>query len=398
MCDRPIYLDGHSTTPLDPRVLEAMLPVLREDFGNAASVHHAYGWKAADHVEEARAAVAQLLGADPKEIVFTSGATESNNLALRGVAIARRQPGGHIITAATEHPSVLDPLERLEREGVRVTRLPVLESGLIDHEALAQSFQPDTFLVSIMHANNETGVIQDIAAIGKLCVEHGVLFHTDATQSVGKIPVNVAEQDIHLLSLSAHKLYGPKGVGALYIRRRQPRVKLEPLIDGGGHERGYRSGTLNVPGIVGLGRAAQLALNEMHDDAARLSTLRNRLRDRLFSELDELIENGDPGHRLPHSMNVSIGYIDSVALLNELPGLAVSTGSACSSAHPEPSHVIRAMAGEERARSSVRFGLTRFTTEEEIDRAAGMLIQAVRSLRAHSPLYASRPGVSPSPG
>jgi len=395
MSERPIYLDGHSTTPLDPRVLEAMIPFFREEFGNASSVHHEYGWRAAEHVDTARASVASLIGAEPKEIVFTSGATESNNLALRGAAFARRKVGGHLITAVTEHPAVLDTLERLEQEGFRVSRIPVLPNGRIDLEQLAGAFQDDTFLVSIMHANNETGVIQDIAEIGAMCSDRGVLFHTDATQSVGKIPVHVLNQNIHMLSLSAHKMYGPKGVGALYIRRRNPRVKIEAIIDGGGHERGFRSGTLNVPGIVGLGKAAELAAAEMEADAARLANLRDRLRDRLFSELDELIENGDRVHRLPHSLNVSIGYIDSVALLNELPGVAVSTGSACSSAHPEPSHVIRAMADEERARSSVRFGLTRFTTENEIDRAAELLIGAVRSLRSHSPLYASRAEVTP---
>jgi cysteine desulfurase len=368
-----------------------MLSALREDFGNASSVHHAYGWRAAECVEQARASVAGLLGVDPKEIIFTSGATESNNLALRGACLGRGESRGHLISVATEHPSVLDPLRRLEAEGHAVTILPVLPSGRIDLALLEQSIRSDTFLVSVMHANNETGVIQDIAAIGALCAGREIIFHTDATQSVGKIPVDVQGAKVHLLSLSAHKMYGPKGVGALVVRRRQPRIRLEPLFDGGGHERGLRSGTLNVPGIVGLGAAASLALMELERDAERLTALRDHLRQRLFAELDEVIENGDPANRLPHSLNVSIGYIESVALLNNLPGLAVSTGSACSSAHPEPSHVIRAMTGsEERARSSVRFGLTRFTTQEEIDRAASMVVEAVRSLRAHSPLYLTR--------
>ncbi len=390
MNERPIYLDSHSTTPLDPRVLDAMLPTLREDFGNAASVHHAYGHRAEDLVEQARVTVAALIGAEPKEIIFTSGATESNNLALLGSASARKTAGGHIITVATEHPAVLDPLHYLETQGHELTTLPVDERGRLDMQELRDAIRPNTFLVSVMVANNETGVIHDVREIGALCAERDLLFHTDATQAVGKIPVDVNAQNIHLLSLSAHKMYGPKGIGALYVRRRNPRVRLQPIVHGGGHERGLRSGTLNVPGIVGMGKAAEIALAEMNEDAKRLCALRDRLRSTLFRELDEIAENGDPDSRLPHSLNISVGYIDSVALLNALPDLAISTGSACSSAHPEPSHVIRAMVGEERARSSVRFGLSRFTTEKDIDRAAELFVQAVRSLRAHSPLYHSR--------
>ncbi len=383
----PIYLDSHATTPVDPRVLEAMLPWLTEKFGNAASNTHSYGWEAAEAVEYARDQIAAALNADPKEIIFTSGATESNNLAIKGIAEANQARGNHLVTCVTEHRAVLDPMARLEKQGFAVTRLGAGRGGLIDLDELRTAIRPETILVSIMHANNEIGVIQDIAAIGAVCAERGVPFHTDASQSAGKIPIDMATMGISLLSLSGHKLYAPKGIGVLAVRKRRPRVRLAAQLDGGGHERGLRSGTLNVPAIVALGRAMEIAAAEMTDEAARLGALRDRLRTRLFEALDGIEENGDPTHKLPHSLNVAIRYVESGALLNAVPEIAASTGSACSSAEPEPSHVLLALGeGEDHARSSVRFGLTRFTTAEEIDRAAGLIVSAVHRLRGESPM------------
>lgn len=388
----PIYLDSLATTPVDPRVVEAMLPHFTEAFGNAASITHAHGWRASEAVEAARETIAALIGAEPREIIFASGATEAANLALKGFARAHATgKRRRIVTCTTEHHAVLDPLDALEREGWEVVRLPVAPDGTLDPADVQEALGDETLLVSIMHANNETGTIQDIAAIGALCEERGAVFHTDATQAVGKIPFDVRESHVHLANFSAHKLYGPKGVGALYVRRKGPRVRLRAEIEGGGHERGLRSGTLNVPGIVGFARALEIACAEREAEAARLAALRDRLRAGLFEHLDAIEENGAPNKRLPHALNVAIHYVDSAALLNELPELALSTGSACSSADPEPSHVLLAMGrSEEHARSSVRFGLHRFTREEEVNRALELVVGAVRRLRAHSPLYAMR--------
>ncbi|MCB2156505.1 aminotransferase class V-fold PLP-dependent enzyme [bacterium] len=389
---RPVYFDSHATTPVDPRVLEAMLPFFTEHFGNASSTAHEFGLAAADAVDGVRRGVAEGLGAEPREIVFTSGATESNNLALRGVAEALKKRGNHIVTCATEHHAVLDPLVRLDRHGFDVTVLPVEPDGRLDSERLREAIRDETILVSVMFANNEIGVLHDVAAIGAVCAERGILFHTDATQAVGKVPIDVRALGIHLLSLSAHKLYGPKGVGALYVRRSEPRVRLIPQIEGGGQERGIRSGTLNVPGIVGLGKALEVALEDLPEESVRLAGLRDRLRERLLAELDEVVENGSVEHRLPHSLSLSFGYVEGGALVNALrEDLAISTGSACSSEDPEPSHVLTALGrSRELARATLRFGLTRFTTIEEVDFAAQRVVDAVRRLRSHSPLYEMR--------
>lgn len=381
---RPIFLDAHSTTPVDPRVLEAMLPYLTGAFGNASSVHHAYGSEARDAVEQARGEVAALIGAEADEIIFTSGATESNNLALRGAATTRRDRPA-LVSSVVEHPAVLDPLKRLQREGHPVTLVGVDRQGALDVGALDHAIDEKTALVSIMHANNETGVVSDLAAVGGLAAERGAWLHTDASQSAGKIPIDVRAMGVHLLSLSAHKMYGPKGVGALYVRRRDPRVRLAPLVDGGGHEAGLRSGTLNVPGIVGLGAACALARREMEADAVRLAGLRDRLLALLSAGIEGLEQNGDPARRLPHSLNVAIPWVDSNTLLQTLTSVAASAGSACSSAQPHPSHVLMAMFGDEdRVRSSLRLGLTRFTTPEEIEAAAAAIATAVGRLRAAS--------------
>jgi len=387
---RPIYLDSHSTTPLDPRVLDAMLPFLRESFGNAASVNHPYGWEAKDAVDAARETVAQAIGAEPREIVFTSGATESVNLAIKGALEAAGDGPRHVVTCATEHRAVLDTCRRLERRGVETTVLPVRDDGTLDYAELAAAIRPETALVSLMHANNEIGVIHDIAAVGALCAERGVLLHVDAAQSLGKIDVDARAMGAHLLSFSGHKFHGPKGVGGLYVRRSNPRVKLAAQMDGGGHERAMRSGTLNVPGIVGMARALGIAVEERAADAARTRWLRDLLRDRIAVDTRDVHENGAREPRLAHSLNLAFQGVDSVALLNAVPEIAVSTGSACSSADPDPSHVIMALgpgpfaSAEERARCSVRFGLSRFTTEEEVERAAFLVIAAVRRLRAHA--------------
>ncbi|HUQ94380.1 MAG TPA: IscS subfamily cysteine desulfurase [Bryobacteraceae bacterium] len=384
----PIYMDYHATTPLDPRVLEAMMPFLTNKFGNAASRNHSFGWEAEEATEKARKQIADLIGATPKEIIFTSGATESNNLALKGVAEMYAEKGNHIITPATEHKATLDTCKRLEKNGYRITYLPVLANGLIDLDMLRESITDKTILVSIMYANNEIGVIQPVAEIGKICKEKGILFHTDAVQAVGKVPVNVIKDNIDLLSLSGHKLYGPKGVGALYVRRKSPRVQLTAQIDGGGHERGMRSGTLNVPGIVGLGEACAICQKEMAQESKRLSALRDKLKDRLLASLDEVYINGSIESRLPHNLNISFAYVEGESLLMGINDVAVSSGSACTSATLEPSYVLKALgAGDDLAHSSIRFGLGRFTTEEEVDYVTEKVIDVVRKLRDLSPLY-----------
>jgi cysteine desulfurase len=384
----PIYLDNHATTPLDPRVLAAMMPYLTDHFGNAASRNHAFGWQAEEAVEKGRKQIAGLIGANAKEIIFTSGATESNNLAIKGVAQMYAEKGNHIITAASEHKAVLDTCKHLEKEGCRITYLPLKADGLIDLDMLREAITDKTILVSIMYANNEIGVLQPIREIGKICKERGVLFHTDAVQAVGKVPVNVIQDNIDILSLSGHKIYGPKGIGALYVRRKSPRVQLTAQIDGGGHERGMRSGTLNVPGIVGLGEACAIAQKEMAEEAARLSSLRDYLKDRLTKELDEIYINGSEEHRLPNNLNMSFAYVEGESLLMGINDIAVSSGSACTSATLEPSYVLKALGmGDDLAHSSIRFGLGRFNTKEEVDYTADRLIDVVRKLRELSPLY-----------
>ncbi len=384
----PIYLDNHATTPMDPRVLDAMLPYFTEKFGNAASRNHSFGWESEVAVENARKQIASLIGASPKEIIFTSGATESNNLAIKGVAEMYAERGNHIITAATEHKAVLDTCKHLEKRGYRVTYLPLQQNGLIDLEMLKAAFTDKTILVTIMYANNEIGVIQPIAEIGRMCKERGVLFHTDAVQAVGKVPVNVIADNIDILSLTGHKIYGPKGVGALYVRRRNPRVQITSQMDGGGHERGMRSGTLNVPGIVGLGEACAIAQKEMAEEAKRLGYLRDKLRNKLEAELDEVYINGTMEHHLPNNLNISFAYVEGESLLMGINDIAVSSGSACTSATREPSYVLKALgAGDDIAHSSIRFGLGRFNTEEEVDYAAAKVIDVVRKLRELSPLY-----------
>ncbi len=384
----PIYLDNHATTPLDPRVLDAMMPYFTEKFGNAASRNHAFGWEAEQAVDIARKQIADLIGATPKEIVFTSGATESNNLAIKGVAEMYAERGNHIITAATEHKAVLDTCKHLEKRGYRITYLPLKADGLVDLDMLREAITDKTILVSIMYANNEIGVLQPIAEIGKICKSRNVLFHTDGVQAVGKVPVNVIKDNIDLLSLSGHKIYGPKGVGALYVRRKGPRVQLTAQMDGGGHERGMRSGTLNVPGIVGLGEACAICQREMPEEAARLGSLRDKLKKKLESELDEVFINGTMEHRLPNNLNISFAYVEGESLLMGINDIAVSSGSACTSATLEPSYVLKALGvGDDLAHTSIRFGLGRFTTEDEIDYVADRVIQVVKKLRELSPLY-----------
>jgi cysteine desulfurase len=384
----PIYMDNHATTPLDPRVLEAMLPYFTEKFGNPASRNHPFGWAAEEGVENARAQIANLIGATAKEIIFTSGATESNNLAIKGVAEMYREKGNHIITAVTEHKAVLDTCKRLEKYGYRVTYLPVQKDGLIDLEDLKRAIDDKTILVTIMAANNEIGVLQPIEAIGKVCRERGVLFHTDAVQAVGKVPIDVNKQNIDLMSITAHKLYGPKGVGALYVRRKNPRVQVSALIDGGGHERGMRSGTLNVPSIVGLGKACAIASEEMAAESKRLAGLRERLKESIMSRLDETYINGSVEHRLPGNLNISFAYVEGESLLMGINDIAVSSGSACTSATLEPSYVLKALgAGDDLAHSSIRFGIGRFNTEAEVDYVADKVVSTVLKLRELSPLY-----------
>lgn len=382
----PIYLDNNATTRTDPRVLESMLPYFSTFYGNAASRSHAFGWQADEAVELARNNVAALIGADPKEIIWTSGATESDNLALKGVAEMYAGRGEHIVTVATEHPAILDAAKHLQAQGNRVTYLGVDRHGLVDLGELAAALTDRTVLVSVMLANNETGTIQPLAPVSALCRAQGILLHTDATQAVGKIPVDVNALGVDLLSLSAHKMHGPKGVGALYVRRKDPRVRLTPQMDGGGHERGFRSGTLNVPGIVGLGAAARLCQAQSESDGTRLRHLRDRLHAGIADALPDVSLNGHPVERLPNTLNLSFGGVESEALLANLPDIAVSSGSACSSASIEPSHVLKAMGLTDRAaHSSLRFSLSRDTTEEEIKRVIDRVVQAARRLRDLSP-------------
>ena len=385
----PIYMDYHATTPVDPRVVEAMIPFFSSHFGNAASRNHSFGWEAEEGVDKARKQVAALINAaSPKEIIFTSGATESDNLAVKGVAEMYRDKGNHIITMVIEHKAILDTCKRLEKHGCEVTYLPVSKEGLIDLDELRAAFTDKTILVTIMYANNEIGVLQPIEEIGKICKEKGVLFHTDAVQAAGKIPFDVQAMNVDLASLSAHKMYGPKGVGALYVRRRKPRVQVSAIIDGGGHERGMRSGTLNVPGIVGFGKACEIAQQEMADESGRMLQLRSRLLEGFQSKLDEIYVNGSMEHRLPHSVNISFAYVEGESLLMGINDVAVSSGSACTSATLEPSYVLKALGvGEELAHTSIRFGLGRFTTEEEVDYVVDRVVETVTRLRELSPLY-----------
>jgi cysteine desulfurase len=384
----PIYMDNQATTPLDPRVLEAMLPYFTDKFGNAASRNHEFGWKAEEAVENARAQIARLIRATPREIVFTSGATESDNLAIKGVAESYRAKGHHIVTQATEHKAVLDSCKRLEKYGYEVTVLPVAHDGLIDLDELRRAITPKTILISIMYANNEIGVVQPIEEIGKIAKEKGVFFHVDGVQAAGKIPVDVQRDGIDLLSISAHKIYGPKGVGALYVRRKNPRVQLSAIIDGGGHERGMRSGTLNVTGIIGLGKACELCQQEMAQETAKLSRLRDRLKEGIMSKLDECYINGSMEHRLPHNINISFAFVEGESLLMGINDIAVSSGSACTSATLEPSYVLKALGvGEDLAHTSIRFGIGRFNTEEEVDYVVGRVVETVNRLRELSPLY-----------
>jgi cysteine desulfurase len=434
----PIYLDNNATTPVDPAVFEAMAPYLQEKFGNAASRSHYYGWVAEEAVDYAREQVAQLIGAKTQEIIWTSGATESDNMAIKGVArmygmtdaekvmidaLAKghvdgtipnaaeilpsrfgrldfeaicekgafemfKSKGDHIITLPTEHKAILDSCKRIEKDGYRVSYVPVQANGIVDLDKLEKTITDKTILVSIMMGNNEIGVVQPVKEIGALCRKHNVLFHTDAVQSVGKIPVNVDEMNIDLMSLSGHKMYGPKGVGALYVRRRNPRVRIEALIDGGGHERGMRSGTLNVPGIVGLGKAAEIARQKLEEENTRTTQLRNRMWTGLKKELDELYLNGDEEARLPGNLNISFAYVEGEALMMAIKDCAVSSGSACTSASLEPSYVLRALGvGEDLAHTSIRFGIGRFTTKEEVDQAIELVIRKVKKLREMSPLY-----------
>jgi cysteine desulfurase len=384
----PIYMDYHATTPVDPRVLEAMLPYFTDHFGNAASRNHAFGWAAEEAVETARKQVADLLGANAKEIIFTSGATESNNLAIKGAAEMYREKGNHVITCVIEHKAVIDTCKKLEKQGARVTYLPVQKDGRISLDELRAAITDKTILISIMTANNEIGVLQPVAEIGAIAKEKGILFHTDAVQAAGKVPFDVNQVKADMVSISAHKMYGPKGVGALFVRRRNPRVLLAEQISGGGHERGMRSGTLNVPGIVGLGKAAALCQAEMTAEATRLRQLRDRLNEKFHKNLDEIYVNGSMEHRLPHSLNISFAYVEGESLLMGINDVAVSSGSACTSASLEPSYVLKALgAGDDLAHSSIRFGLGRWTTEEEVDYVVEKLTSVVRRLREMSPLY-----------
>jgi cysteine desulfurase len=383
-----VYLDYQATTPVDPRVLEAMLPWFSQSFGNAASRNHAFGWEAEKGVEEARKSMGAAIGGSGREIVFTSGATESNNIAILGVAKMYVPKGKHLITCSTEHKAVLDPMHALEQDGWEVTVLGVNEKGHIDLEELRAAIREDTVLVSIMHGNNEIGTLHPIGAIGAICREKGTLFHTDATQTLGKEAIDVQAMNIDLLSASAHKIYGPKGVGMLYVRRRNPRVRIAAIMHGGGHERGMRSGTLNVPGVIGFAKALELCLANREADQQRLAALRDRLQQRLSAGLTHVHINGDPDNRLACSLNISFEFVEGESMLMGMHGIAVSSGSACTSASLEPSYVLRALGiGDELAHSSIRFSLGRFTTAEEVDHAADLTIATVLKLRAMSPLY-----------
>lgn len=392
-----IYLDNNATTPVDPQVLEAMLPYFTEKFGNAASRSHAYGWEAEQAVETARAQIAAVIGAEPKEIIFTSGATEGNNIAIKGVAEMYADQGRHLITQTTEHKAVIDPCKYLEQHDHRVTFLEVNREGRIDLDQLAKAIKDDTILVSIMHGNNEIGTLQPIAEIGKLCKQRGVLFHTDCCQTFGKLPINVDELGIDLLTCSGHKIYGPKGIGALYVRRKRPRVRCAPVIHGGGHERGMRSGTLNVPAIVGLAKAAELCHQHMETETPRLAALRDRLKNGIVSQLDEVFLNGHPTERTPTNLNLSFAYVEGESMMMGMKEIAVSSGSACTSASLEPSYVLRALGiGDDLAHSSIRFSVGRFNTEAEIDAAIERVVQTARKLREMSPLYElAKEGVDP---
>ena len=383
----PIYMDNNATTPLDPRVLEAMMPYLTTEFGNAASRSHPFGWKAEEAVDRAREQIASLIGGNEKEIVFTSGATESINLALKGAAEFYKEKGNHLITVRTEHKATLDTMKRLERQGFDVTYLPTDKDGRISAKQLREAITEKTILVSVMLANNEIGTVQPIAELGEVTREKGVLFHVDAVQGVGKVPFDVEKMKVDLASLSGHKIYGPKGIGALWVRRK-PRVRIAPIIDGGGHERGMRSGTLNVPGIVGFGKAAELAQQLMPEEGKRTYQLRKRLQDYLFSHLDHLELNGHPTERLPGNLNVSFAYVEGEALMMAIKNVAVSSGSACTSASLEPSYVLRACGvSEDLAHTSIRFGIGRFNSEEEVDYVGKYVVDQVRRLREMSPLY-----------
>ena len=384
----PIYLDNNATTQVDPRVFEVMIPFFLNDFGNAASKSHPFGWKAEEAVDYAREQIAALIGANEKEIIFTSGATESNNLAIKGVYEMYAAKGNHFITVTTEHKAVLDACKHLEKLGAEITYLPVGSDGLLKVEQVAEAIKPNTVLVSVMYGNNELGVIQPIREIGKLCKEKGVLFHTDATQAVGKIPVDVLADNIDLMSFTAHKMYGPKGIGALYVRRKNPRVKVTAQMDGGGHERGMRSGTLNVTGIVGFGKACELCMNEMEADAKRISVMRDKLENELM-KIEEAYVNGSREHRLPHVANISFKHVEGEGLLMGFnKNIALSSGSACTSASLEPSYVLKALGlGDDLAHSSLRFGLSRFTTDEEIDYTIKSITDTVLKLREMSPLW-----------
>jgi cysteine desulfurase len=383
-----IYMDHHATTPVDPRVLEAMLPFFTDEFGNAASRSHSFGWRAEEAVEESRKAVAGLIGATPMEIVFTSGATESDNLAIFGTVDRLREHGKHIVTVSTEHLAVLDCCRQLEKRGFEVTYLPVDTTGRVSPDGLRAALRPDTILISVMAANNEVGSLQPISAIGKIAKERKVLFHCDASQAAGKIPVDVEAMGVDLLSFTAHKLYGPKGIGALFVRKKGPRVRLAPMLHGGGHERGMRPGTLNVPGIVGFGKACEIARNVMPEESDRLGRLRDQLYRGIVSELKEVRLNGHPDLRLPHNLNLSFGYVEGESLMLAMDDVAVSSGSACTSATREPSHVLKAMGvSDELAHTSLRFGLGRFNTREEVDYVIGRVVESVKKLRETSPLY-----------
>lgn len=388
MTNRLIYLDNNATTRVDPRVLEAMLPYFCEKYGNAASRNHEFGWEAESAVELAREQVATVIGADPKEIIFTSGATESNNIAIKGVAAMYADKGRHIITQKTEHKAVIDPCGYLEQRGYRVTTLEVDKSGQVNLDELRKAMTPDTILVSIMHGNNEIGTLQPIAEIGKLCKERDVFFHTDCCQTFGKVPIDVQAMGIDLLSCSGHKVHGPKGVGALYVRRKKPRVRCEAVLHGGGHERGMRSGTLNVPGIVGLGKAAELARTEFDANVATMRMLRDRLHAGITSQLDEVYLNGHATQRTPNNLNLSFAYVEGESMMMGMSDIAVSSGSACTSASLEPSYVLKSLGvGDELAHSSIRFSVSKFNTVEEIDHTVAKVVSVVRKLREMSPLY-----------
>ena len=388
MNKRVVYMDYHATTPVDERVVEAMLPYFTEKFGNAASRQHSFGWAAEEAVETSRVRIAALIGGEAREIVFTSGATESNNLAIKGIADALKQRGNHIITVQTEHKSVLDVCRRLERRGHEITYLPVNEFGFINISQLQNSIKPSTILVSVMLANNEIGTLQHIAEIGSICRQAGVVLHSDATQAIGKVPVDVQSMSIDLMSLSGHKIYGPKGIGALYVRSKSPKVKLTMQMEGGGHERGIRSGTLNVPGIVGLATALDLCVRSMGEESRRLGKFRDTMLDAFMNQLDDVCLNGPRADRLPNNLNVSFLHVEDNALMMSMKDIALSTGSACSTTDPEPSHVLKALhLTQERLQSAVRFGLGRFTTEEDVDYVIHRVVESVKQLRKFSPVY-----------